>query len=124
MKRKKISSKTLKLWAAKYEDWLYSGQTQSEYCDKNSIGLHLFKSRIKDARKKKLISDDVRFVKNKNESKNKFIPLSVTKADKQNDPNPYCEIIFCGTNRIQIDTKDSLIMLQQLLQSNLNSHAL
>ena len=124
MKRKKLSTKTLRLWAAKYEEWLYSGQTQSEYCDKNSISLYLFKSRIKDARKKNLIPDNLRFVKNKNGSKSKFIPLSVTKADQHIDTDPYCEIIFCGKNRIQIETKDSLIMLQQLLQSNLNSHAL
>ncbi len=117
MRRKKRKRSDLKVWANRYKEWAESKQTQWKYCECNAIPLRTFKWKIREAKEKGLISEDLWKSKQRRVQDNPpFIPVSVGGHAEVRDTEPYCEIIFSGGHRVTLTSNDSWVLMRELIQ--------
>ncbi len=120
MKRKKQRRSELKLWANRYQEWAESKQTQREYCELKRIQLRRFKWKIREAKDKGLISEELwKSKQNRVQDSAPFIPVSVGMPAEVRETEAYCEILFLGMHRVTLSSKDSWELMRELLKEAL-----
>ena len=104
--RKKQDSR---YWKSEYESWQKSGMTQMKYCAKTGLKFWEFKDGIKT-----LKSEGILPKTRGRQAQGRFLPMKL--ESEVEATVPYCEIRFEGGHGIQIESKESLFRLKQMVQ--------
>ena len=118
--------KRLRKWAQRYQEWVKSQQSQQRYCNEQKLSLNEIKWRTGEARKAGLIiKANKEAVENEGvTNRSPFVATRVIEREAEleiGEEEPYCELIFSGKHRVMIDSQESLMGLQELIQGLIKS---